>query len=369
MEVFRLERQERRSFRQSRNHTKISVFFKKGMDIKMKNVYKILALILTVCLICLAFAGCTKPNENNPDVKKDSYKVGVIQYMSHPSLDNCYAGIASGLKEKLGDKVTIDKQIGSDTSAAADCAAYAKVMFANNYDMVIAIATPAAASAYAAAEGYDAPVIFCAVSDPVEEKIVNSLEKPGNNCTGTSDILDMEAQVRLIKAMQPEAKTIGVLYTSSESNSITQLKNLRAAAEAQGLTVEAGAVQNASDIPTAAAALVSKVDCLNNFTDNNVVTNLPVVLEAANAAGIPVYGSEIEQVKNGCLASMSIDYVQLGKITGEMAADVLKGASASEMSVRTTSEATPVVNTEVLEALGMQIPEEFASAETVTTNK
>lgn len=339
----------------------------------MKKFKKILAAILAAAVLCFAFAGCSDnkdPGEDSGKVQsKDSYKVGIIQYMSHPSLDNCYEGVVKGLQEKLGDKVEIDKQIGSDASADADCASYAKTMMANGYDMVVAIATPAAESAYAAAEGYDTPVIFCAVSDPIEAKIVNSFEKPGNNCTGTSDVLDMEAQVRLIHAMQPEAKTIGVLYTSSEANSITQLKNLREAAEKQGLTVEASAVQNASDIPTAAAALVSKVDCLDNFTDNNVVNNLPVVLAAANAAGIPVYGSEIEQVKKGCLASMSIDYVELGKITGEMAADVLSGASASDMAVRTTSEATPVVNTEVLSALNLTLPEEFASAETVTTAK
>lgn len=336
----------------------------------MKKMYKILSVMIALSLLCLAFAGCSQKDPENIDDTvqvKDAYKVGIIQYMSHPSLDNCYNGIIAGLEEQLGDKVQVTKQIGSDSSADADCATYAKTMISNDYDMVIAIATPAAASAYAAAEGYDTPVIFCAVSDPVSAKIVKSLESPGNNCTGTSDILDMEAQVGLIKALQPEAKTIGVLYTSSEANSITQLENLRKAASAKGLTVEASSVQNASDIPTAAAALVSKVDCLNNFTDNNVVNNLSVVLEAANAAGIPVYGSEIEQVKNGCLASMSIDYVALGKITGEMAAEVLEGTSASSMAVKTTSEATPVINSDVLGALHLELPEEFASAETVTS--
>ena len=109
------------------------------------------------------------------------------------------------------------------------------------------------------------------------------------------------------------------------------------------------------------------MDCINNFTDNNVVENLSVVLEAANAAGIPVYGSEVEQVSNGCLASMSIDYVALGRTTGDMAAQVLQGASPATMAVKTITEATPVVNTTVLEKLGITLPAAYANAETVTS--
>ena len=122
-------------------------------------------------------------------------------------------------------------------------------------------------------------------------------------------------------------------------------------------------------MPAAAAALAPQVDCINNFTDNNVVNNLTVVLEAANEAGIPVYGSEVEQVKNGCLAAVSIDYVALGEVTGEMAIEVLEGADISKMPVRTISDATPVVNSEVLAELNIELPAEYAGAETVTTNK
>ena len=193
------------------------------------------------------------------------------------------------------------------------------------------------------------------VSDPVTAQLVSSLETPGGACTGTSDILDMEAQVDLIQSLQPDVKSIGVLYTTSEANSITQLEMLKEVASKRGITVEASGVQSASDIPAAAAALVQKVDCINNFTDNNVVNNLQVLIEAANGAGIPVYGSEIEQVKNGCLASASIEYVALGRETGMMAVEVLEGADISEMSVRTISEATPVINTDVMAALNIAV--------------
>lgn len=333
----------------------------------MKKFKKLLAMAAALTLVASAFSGCGKKEEENKD--NETVTVGVVQYVSHPSLDNCYKGVEEALKAKYGDKVVIDRQIGSDSSPDSDCATYASGFAAKDYDMIIAIATPAATSAFAAAEDKDIPVVFCAVSDPIGAGIAKSMDAPGYNCSGTSDVLDMAAQVNLIKAMQPDVKKIGVLYTTSESNSISQLKLLTDAAEKEGIEIVSKGIQNDADIPTAAAALASEVDCINNFTDNKVVNNLSVLLGAANDAGIPVYGSEVEQVKNGCLASVSIDYVALGKVTGEMAVDALSGASLADMAVKTISDATPVVNTEVLEAFGMTLPEGYEDAEKVTTNK
>ena len=284
--------------------------------------------------------------------------------MSHPSLDNCYNGVISAL-ESSGIQYTVDYQIGSGNSADSDCTNFAKNMVAANYDMIIAIATPAAKSAFAATDDTEIPVIFCAVSDPVAAGLVDSMDAPGYLCTGTSDVLDLEAQVALIKAMQPEVKSIGILYTSSEDNSITNLKNFKAICDKEGIEAVATAVQGASDIPSAAEELASKVDCINNFTDNNVVNNLSVVLTAADKYGIPVYGSEEEQVINGCLASVSIDYVALGRVTGEMAVSVLKGEDASTMAVKTITEATPVINSSVLKKLGLSTPEGYSEVKTV----
>ena len=325
-------------------------------EIKMK---KIIAVMLAV-IIMLAFAGCGKTQNE----KNSVLKIGIIQYMSHPSLDNCYNGVISAL-ESSGLQYTVDYQIGSGNSADSDCTNFAKNMVAANYDMIIAIATPAAKSAFAATDDTEIPAIFCAVSDPVAAGLVESMDAPGYLCTGTSDVLDLEAQVALIKAMQPEVKSIGILYTSSEDNSITNLKNFKAVCDKEGIEVVATAVQGASDIPSAAEELASKVDCINNFTDNNVVNNLSVVLTAADKYGIPVYGSEEEQVINGCLASVSIDYVALGKVTGEMAVSVLKGEDASTMAVKTITEATPVINSSVLKKLGLSTPEGYSEVKTV----
>ena len=233
-------------------------------------------------------------------------------------------------------------------------------MVAADYDLIIAIATPAAAGAFAATEGTDIPVIFCAVSDPVIAKLVDSLEVPGDLCTGTADILDLEDQVDLIKTLQPDAQRIGILYTSSEANSVSNLARFRNICDARGLTVVAEAVQNASDIPAAAEKLASSVDCINNFTDNNVVENLDVVLTAADKYHIPVYGSEITQVEKGCIASVSIDYVSVGHASGEMAIAVLEGADAAAMPVRTVTDAQRVYNKEVLDAFGITLTEQDA---------
>ena len=320
---------------------------------------KIIAVMLAVIMM-LAFAGCGETQNE----KNSVLKIGIIQYMSHPSLDNCYNGVISAL-ESSGIQYTVDYQIGSGNSADSDCTNFAKNMVAANYDMIIAIATPAAKSAFAATDDTEIPVIFCAVSDPVAAGLVESMDAPGYLCTGTSDVLDLEAQVALIKAMQPEVKSIGILYTSSEDNSITNLKNFKAICDKEGIEVVATAVQGASDIPSAAEELASKVDCINNFTDNNVVNNLSVVLTAADKYGIPVYGSEEEQVINGCLASVSIDYVALGRVTGEMAVSVLKGEDASTMAVKTITEATPVINSSVLKKLGLSTPDGYSEVKTV----
>ena len=320
---------------------------------------KIIAVMLAVIMM-LAFAGCGETQNE----KNSVLKIGIIQYMSHPSLDNCYNGVISAL-ESSGLQYTVDYQIGSGNSADSDCTNFAKNMVAANYDMIIAIATPAAKSAFAATDDTEIPVIFCAVSDPVAAGLVESMDAPGYLCTGTSDVLDLEAQVALIKAMQPEVKSIGILYTSSEDNSITNLKNFKAICDKEGIEVVATAVQGASDIPSAAEELASKVDCINNFTDNNVVNNLSVVLTAADKYGIPVYGSEEEQVINGCLASVSIDYVALGRVTGEMAVSVLKGEDASTIAVKTITEATPIINSSVLKKLGLSTPEGYSEVKTV----
>lgn len=332
----------------------------------------IVKLIGAALALTMALTGCSGNSSSTAEsgsgsAAADAKKIGILQYAAHPSLDNCYEGIRQGLVEAYGeDGVVIDLQNGQGDSASCD--SIAAGFASKGYDMIYAIATPAALSAYSAASKSNIPMVFCAVSDPVAAGLTESLEAGIENCNGTSDILDFTAQVDLIQSIQPDVKKIGVLYTTTEANSLSQLKSFKEVCDSKGIEVVEQGVSGAADIPQAAATLASQVDCINNFTDNNVVNNLTIVLEKANAAGIPVYGSEVEQVKNGCIASISIDYVALGKKTAEMGIEILNGTDPKTMAVGTISDGTPVINTEVMEQFGFTVPDKYSNAEMVTTN-
>lgn len=335
----------------------------------MKTYKKILAVVLSALLVVAVFAGCsadTANDESSQPADTGAKKVAILQYMPHSSLDNCTQGVKNALDEA---GIAYDVQIGSSGSADTDCQSYAQNMVSSGYDAIVAVATPAAMSAYSAVQNAssDIPVIFCAVSDPVAAGLVNSMEAPGNNCTGTSDALDIAGQVQLIKTLQPEIKSLGVLYTTSEANSISQLKTLQAECDKAGIELVSQGIGEASELASASAALIPKVDAITNLTDNNVVDNMSVVLEQADAAGIPVYGSEIEQVKKGCLASASIDYIALGEKTGKIAIDVLNGQDAAAYPAVSVTDSFLVVNTDIADKLGITIPDSMSDVQTVTT--
>lgn len=289
--------------------------------------------------------------------------------MPHSSLDNCTQGVKNAL-DKAG--IAYDVQIGSSGSADTDCQSYAQQMVAAGYKAIIAVATPAAVYAYSAVKNASSaiPVIFCAVSDPVAAGLVNSMEAPGNNCTGTADAIDIEGQVAVIKDLQPDIKKLGVLYTTSEANSISQLEQLQKACDDAMIELVPQGITDSSELASASTALIPKVDAITNLTDNNVVDNMGVYLEPAALAGVPVYGSEIEQVKKGCLASASIDYVVLGEKTGDIAIDVLNGKSAAEYPVVTVADSFLVANTDAAARFNIDInsiPESRGEVQKVTT--
>lgn len=326
---------------------------------KNQTTLRKIASMLLIAVLFLGFASCS----NAPKVTT----VGVIQYAPHPSLDNCYTGFLEGLEEAgyvESDTFKIDFQNAMGEMANSDL--QAKTMVSSKVNLIMGIATPSAMSAFSAAKDAEIPVVFTAVSDPLAAGIVQSLEKPTYNITGTSDALPLEAQMKMIRAFLPDAKKIGILYTTSEPNSVAHLAIFKELAKTYGFEIVEFGVTNASEVATAAATVVSKgVDCINNFTDNNVVNNLSVVLHAANEAGIPVFGSEIEQVKNGCLAAESIDYLEVGREAGRMAARILKGEKAGDIAVSVISASEPVYNSAVAEQLGIALPADYSGATAV----
>ena len=290
-----------------------------------------------------------------------SYTIGIGQYAEHGSLDNCREGFIAGLAEEgfiEGENLTILEE-----NAQADSGLAAQIVnnFAGqNADMICAIATPIAQSAYSVGRKYDIPVIYTAVTDPVAAELANADGSPVGEVTGTSDKLPVEQQLEMIRKILPDATKIGIMYTTNEVNSASILAEYKELAPEYGFEIVEGGVSSAADIPLATDSILEEVDCLNNLTDNNVVSSLPLILSKANAKGIPVFGSEIEQVRIGCLASMGLDYVELGKQTGHMAAKVLKGeAKDSEMNYEVITEAAFYGNTAAAEALGITLPEEL----------
>ena len=283
--------------------------------------------------------------------------IGINQYGEHASLDNCREGFIQGLTDaglvEGEDFEIVYQNAGFDNAIATQIG---QSFSANNVALMCAIATPSATACYAAAEDKDIPVIFTAITDPVQAGLV------GGNVTGTSDKLPVEAQLDLIRKLQPEAKTIGILYTTSEPNSVSAIAEYEEKAPEYGFAIEALGVTAQSEVTQAADTLIGKgVDCFSNLTDNNVVGVLSSILEKTDEAGIPVYGSEVEQVKLGCVASAGIDYVQLGRQTGMMAARILTGeASAYDMPYETIAEYGIYVNSAAMANFGIELPADIA---------
>lgn len=311
-------------------------------------------------------AGCsgTSGSSDSSGSGEDSYTIGISQFAEHGSLDNCREGFLQGLENEgivEGENLTVEYQ-----NAAADMGTASQISDAfvsDKVDLICAIATPTAQSAYNAAMDSDIPVVYTAVTDPVAAELADEDGNPVGNVTGTSDELPIKEQLEMIRQMLPDAEKVGIMYTTSEANSISALETYKELAGDYGFEIVESGISTTADISLAADDLISQVDCITNLTDNTVVASLPTILEKANEKGIPVFGSEIEQVRIGCLAAEGLDYVALGEQTGEMAAKILKGeAEASEMPYETITEPGFYVNMKVAENLGITVPDELSQS-------
>jgi len=293
------------------------------------------------------------------------YKIGISQYGEHASLDNCRTGFIQGIEEaglKEGtDFEIIYQNAGFDDNVTLQIA---QSFASQDVDMMCGIATNSAVACFAEAEDNDIPVVFTAISDPVQAKLDNG------NITGVSDKLPVTAQLELIRKLQPDAKTIGIIYTTSEPNSVSTIKDYEENAAAYGFTIDAVGITSQAEVTQAADTLIGRnVDCFSNLTDNTVVGVLPAILEKTNEAGIPVYGSEIEQGKIGCVASAGIDYVKLGVQAGQLAARVVKGEAASDIPYETVSQFEIYINSAAAEDNAVTIPDDVKAAAIETSQQ
>ena len=312
---------------------------------------RIISIVTAIALVLTAAIACA-----------EGYTIGIGQFAQHGSLDNCYQGFLSGLAEAgivEGKNLTVSYQNAqADMGIAQQIAAQ---FAADKVDMMVGIATPMAQACFNASEG-KVPTIFTAVTDPVAAGFVSEGGEAAGEITGTSDALPIAAQLGTIRAMLPDATKIGILYTTSEVNSVSAIEEYKQLAPAYGFEIVESGISTTADIPLALDALLSKVDCLTNLTDNTVVSALALVLDKANAAGKPVFGSEIEQVKLGCAAAEGLDYIALGRQTGLMAAKVLKGeAKAIEIPYEIITEPQLYVNSEALAKFGITLSDELAA--------
>lgn len=321
---------------------------------------KVLAGLLVTVMTMTMLAGCGSSGESD-EGKKDGYTIGIEQFAEHGSLDNCREGFLEGLAEEgivEGENLTVEYK-----NAAADMGTAGQIsdgFVSDKVDLICAIATPSAQSAYNAALDSDIPVIYTAVTDPVAAELSDKEGNAVGNITGTSDKLPIDAQLQMIRKLLPEAKNIGIMYTTSEANSVSAIAEYKELAGKYDFEIVESGITTTADIPLAADDLLGKVDCITNLTDNTVVASLPTILEKANEKKIPIFGSEIEQVKIGCLAAEGLDYIALGKQTGKMAARVLKGEKeASEMPYETITQPGFYVNTKVAEEMGIDVPQEL----------
>ena len=327
---------------------------------------KFIALLSAAAMSAAVLASCgaeQSPEETSGNTADgEVYQIGVLQYADHPSLDNCLEGFKQGLDAE-GITYELEAQSAKNDDATNTQIAQQFV----DKDLVCGIATPSAQACYNACYESGIPVIFNAVSDPVQAKLAVSETEAMDGITGVSDKLPVEAQLALIREMLPDAKKIGILYTTSEANSVSTIADYKAKVADYGFELVEVGISNASEIPQAADVLVSQVDCVTNMTDNTVVANLPVLIEKATAAGIPVFGSEEEQVGNGCVASAGIDYIELGKKAGVIAARVLRGEDVSTIPFETMTESKITINPDAAAAVNVEIPQSITDRAEVKT--
>ena len=322
-------------------------------------LWKKLLVLSSVSIFSVGMlAGCGEQQQSASTDGK-SYNIGIVQLVEHNALDAASRGFVDGMKERgyeEGKNVTYDRQ-----NAQADQSNLQNIatrFVNNNNDLILAIATPSAQSVANATK--EIPIVGTAITDYVGAKLVESNEKPGGNVTGTSDMNPIPQQIDLLQQLVPNAKTIGVIYTSSEVNSEVQVKAMTEYAESKGLTVKVATISTVNDIQQAAQSLVGDVDVFYEPTDNVIASAMPTLVAVTDAAKKPVICGEENMVRAGGLATYGIDYYKLGVQTGEMGADILDGKSKpGDMAIQTAKELKLTINKTNADALGITIPEDL----------
>lgn len=320
---------------------------------------RILAAAGVLVAWTVALSGCSggqpAPSDTKPAAPeaKAEYKIGITKIQPHPSLD----AAAEGFKQALADagvKATYDEKDAQGDPGTQT--AIAGTFASSDLDLILAISTPTAQAVAQAIQ--DKPILFTAVTDPVDAKLVASNEAPGANVTGTTDLNPVAEQIALIKTLRPDAKSVGIIWSTKETNSAIQVEIAKQAAAELGLTVVDKGISEANDIATAADSL--DTDAIYVPTDNTVVSSLETVIAAAEKKQIPLVVGEGDSVKRGGIITYGIDYNKLGYQTGEMAVRILtQGADPASTPVESQKDLTVYVNKAAAERMGVTIPSDL----------
>lgn len=324
-----------------------------------KNCY-FSALLLTLAVLLASLTGCSKaepqnqPSVSNPGPDTSEYKVAFVQLVDNDAFTEMMDSFKESLQEQVDNAVTFDvKNAQGDMSTLNSICAGLKN---SDYDLIVPIVTPAA-QAVVNAE-VEAPVVFISVTDPVSAGILSDMAKPDKNATGTSNIVPVDEIFTLAQKLTPEMKSIGILYCSGEKNAVLTAEKAKAYLDTTGLSYEEVTVAASSEVQQAAQSLAGQVDAIYIPIDSTVQSAMSQVVEAANSAGIPVYGSDPVMVRSGALACVSVSNTQLGRRAAEMAAEILSGKAVSDIPAEAMEEYQYVCGQAAADMLSIQLPDD-----------
>ena len=314
---------------------------------------KLIALTLSA-IMALSVVGCSSDGKE----EDSKVKIGILQQLEHVALDNAREGFVKALEDNGyvdGENLVLDIQ--NAQSDQSNLSTMSDRLVNEKNDIILAIATGAAQSV--AGKTKDIPILITAVTDPVDAGLAESMEKPNTNISGTSDASPIKEQIELMLRLKPDTKVVGLMYTSNEDNSVLQINQVKAILDDMNLEYVEQTVTNSNDVQQAAQSIVKKCDAIYIPTDNVLASSMAIVGSEAVREKVPVICGESGMVMSGGLATLGIDYYNLGYQTGEMAIRVLNGEDITTMQIETQKDYSYTINGDMADALGITIPAEL----------
>lgn len=319
---------------------------------------KKVSILLVVFVMVMSFVTACGKTTTVGDVGEKAIKIGISQIAEHPALDASRKGFIDALASKgyeEGKNLKIDYQNAQGDIPLSQTIAQSFV--SDGVDLIFAIATPSAQSAYNATK--DIPILITAVTDPVQAGLVKSMKTSGTNVAGTSDMAPTDKQFKLIKELVPNAKKVGIIYNTSEVNSEVQVEKAKEVGAGLQLEVLTKGVTSTNEVAQALDSILDGIDVLYVPTDNIMASSIPLVASKCLERKIPVIGAESAHVEGGALATEGINYYKLGYETGLMAVEVVEGKNPKDMGVSTFKETKLVINENTLNSLNISLPDDL----------